>query len=161
MLLYALLPRGLRNTLSSPGSGSGESELLLPAESKFSVLFANIRGFVSHKVELQAHLHELHTPPLVLLCETFLNPSIQAPSLNGYQCVARRDRPDRSGGGVIAFVRNDVMPIISLLSLSSTIECIWLLLHVCWPGDHWPPVPAARCWPRLSKDAGIGVHAAP
>ena len=125
---------GFRNTLSSSGSGSGESELLLPAESKFSVLFANIRGFVSHKVELQAHLHELHTPPLVLLCETFLNPSIQAPSLDGYQCVALRDRPDRSGGGVIAFVKNDVMPIISLLSLSSTIECIWLLLHVCWPG---------------------------
>ena len=32
-------------------------------------------------------------------------------------------------GGVIALVRNDVTPIISVLKLSPTIECIWLLLH--------------------------------
>ena len=75
----------------------------------FSILHCNIRGFLSHRAELEGHLRLLpEAPALICINETFLDDSVDdgVVFLGGYKLVARRDRHDgRFGGGIICFLR--------------------------------------------------------
>ena len=70
-------------------------------------MFFNIRGLASHLAELVATLKLMSTTPaIVCLNETFLDSSTQELEVEGYECVARRDRADgRQGGGVAVYAR--------------------------------------------------------
>ena len=93
-------------------------------------LHHNIRGFVSHKDELEILL-KLHSYPcFVGLVETFLGPSIHHPKLNGYVVVARRDRGKRrQKGGILFLVREDLLRYVVHLGNSTVAERLWIAFH--------------------------------
>ena len=63
-----------------------------------TILHYNIRGFLSHRAELEIQISLLSSRScLIFLNETFLDKSIQTVSLPGYRLIARRDRTDDSG----------------------------------------------------------------
>ena len=94
------------------------------------MLLLNIRGFLSHKAELDGTLALLHQPLLVGLTETWLDASVGEPSLSGYSRVSRLDRRDgRIGGGLLMFARQDVACWISHVADSSTHERSWHILY--------------------------------
>jgi len=129
--MQSMLRCGHHTTHSPPGGGSGESKPLVPAISDIHVdiLSVNIRSFVRHTVELQFHVDKVR-PHIVALCETWLDASVPAPVLCGYQAVVRRDRNDgRMGGGVLIFARNDCAFILPV-SASDTAERVWCYLHI-------------------------------
>ena len=76
-----------------PGGDPCQSGSFLPAcMHSFTFIHHNIRGFLSHKCELEVLLEHHNFPVLVALIETFLDASVQAPFLHGYELVGRRDR---------------------------------------------------------------------
>ena len=96
----------------------------------FTFLHHNIRGFVSHKDELEILLNIHYYPCFVGLVETFLDPSIHHPKLNGYVVLARRDRTGlRQKGGIIFFVREDLVRYVVHLSNSLVAERLWIVFH--------------------------------
>jgi len=97
---------------------------------KFTILHHNIRGFLSHRDELEILLYKYEYPSFVGLVETFLDDSIQAPALTNYELLARKDRGClRQKGGVILFVRKDVAKYAVQLGNSECAERVWVLLH--------------------------------
>eukprot|EP00969_Alexandrium_andersonii_P052513 2306001-Alexandrium_andersonii.AAC.1 len=58
-----------------------------------------MRGFTSHRAELEARLQLLErTPTLVAVNESFLDVASGTPQLTGFTVVARRDRGSPAGG---------------------------------------------------------------
>ena len=87
-------------------------------------------SFLSHKVELEAHLELLDYPLLVGMTETFLTSSTLHPTLHNYTLISRLDRrEDRIGGGVILFGRNDIASQIVHVRDSHQHERVWYVLH--------------------------------
>ena len=123
------------------------------ADNKFSILHVNIRGFVSHRAELEARLCLMEMQPtFICLNETWLDPSIEEIVLSGYDCVSRLDRRDgRIGGGVAVFALRAHALFVSLSRHSDVDERTWLLLH----SDVGPV--SLCCWYR-PPCAGEIVH---
>ena len=98
----------------------------------FTFFFINLRGFVSHKAELEATLEELNFPTFVCLNETLL-PGVRAMrtlSLLGYTLVSRRDRPNCSGwGGIAMFAKTGYEQNIVHIGDSEFAERSWHVLH--------------------------------
>ena len=93
-------------------------------------LYHNIRGFLCHKNELEIILRIYEYPGFVALTETFLDGSVQCPSIPGYIEIGRRDRGGlRQKGGVIMFVREDLVKYVVHLSNSENHERIWAVIH--------------------------------
>ena len=75
---------------------------------EFIILHCNIRGFLSHRAELEGQIRLLTTgPAMICLNETFLDEGVRDDQvwLGGYTLASRRDRQDgRGGGGILCFV---------------------------------------------------------
>ena len=106
-------------------------------QNSFSILQCNIRGFISHRAELEGQLDVLAAsavssskPFLVCVNETFLDESIENLQLGGYQLVSRRDRCDgRQGGGIALFAANEIASQVVLLEHASAHERSWHTIH--------------------------------
>ena len=95
-----------------------------------TILNLNVRGFLSHKTELEAHLELLCYPLLVGMTETFLTSSTLHPTLHNYTLISRLDRRDgRNAGGVILFGRDDIASQIVHFRDSDQHERVWYVLH--------------------------------
>ena len=99
----------------------------------FSLLHCNIRGFISHRAELEGQLRLLPSlPSVICLNETFLDESTADAQLwlTGYNLLSRRDRRDgRSGGGIVCFVSVGFTGHIALLEHSVDSERTWHTIH--------------------------------
>ena len=134
---------------------------------EFEILLCNIRGFISHRAELDGRLQLVTSAPaMVCLNETFLDDSILDDQLwlSGYKLVSRRDRNDgRSGGGIACFAAVSIAQQVVLNEHSHNCERSWHIIHSdigpilsgIW---YRPPVPGeivsiVECeaeWRRLS-----------
>ena len=121
------------NTSFAPDERSREFDLISSAPScNISILHLNIRGFLSHKSELEARIRLMPSlPTLICLNETFLDKSLDNIVLNGYSLISRRDRQDDSGwGGICCFALTDFASNIVCISTSSEAERQWHVLHI-------------------------------
>ena len=103
---------------------------------EITILHANIRGFLSHRAELEIFIDLLPRPrpAFVALNETFLDISVEAISLSGYTEVRRLDRRDgRQGGGIALFVLDELRDTVSHLEDSPKYERSWSIIH----GKTW------------------------
>ena len=99
-------------------------------EERFAILHVNIRGWASHCAELTARIRLMpKRPDLVCINETFLDKARKSITLEGYNLVARRDRDERSGGGIAVFVVTNSSNHVTLLAHSDAAERSWLLVH--------------------------------
>ena len=93
----------------------------------FSFLQCNIRGFVSHRAELESLLRtQSSSPQLICLNETFLDESVIDIHVGGYKLISRRDRCDgRLGGGIACFAQDDIAEQVIFLEHSVDDERSW------------------------------------
>ena len=98
---------------------------------RIGILFFNIRGLISHLVELTSVVRLLpELPALICLNETFLNRSVEEVNVEGYTVVARRDRDDgRKCGGVIVYAQDGLASRVTLIEQSADSERVWLIIH--------------------------------
>ena len=85
--------------------------------------FMNIRSLRTHHDQLKYELNKLEYKPIaVCLCETWLtdNDPLGLYQIEGYQPVEVKNRPNKRGGGLAVFVRNDMN--YSMMNLSIDIE---------------------------------------
>ena len=117
------------------------------AETGFSMLHLNLRGYLTHIVEVIALLRQLDVKPfLVTLNETFLTKAVEHVELEGYEVLARRDRKGQWGGGVLVFVLSEYAARVTLVEISDEAERVWAIVHsdqgpfliCCW---YRPPAP--------------------
>ena len=102
----------------------------MPKESLFNnetdrdkIFFMNIRSLRTHHDQLVYELNKLEYKPIaVCLCETWLtdNDPLGLYQIEGYQPVEVKNRPNKRGGGLAVFVRNDMN--YSMMNLSIDIE---------------------------------------
>ena len=98
----------------------------------FSLLQCNIRGFLSHRAELEGQLRLLPSvPSMVCLNETFLDESVSDDKLwlSGYRLLSRRDRCGRTGGGIACFAADRFIEHVALLEHSADFERTWHTIH--------------------------------
>ena len=100
---------------------------------RFTLDHINIRGFTSHRTELQAHL-DLNgpKPQLLAINETWLQRSVEEIAVGGYTLVSRLDRRDgRAGGGIALFALPTVASSVTLLEHAGdeSHERSWLAIH--------------------------------
>ena len=100
-------------------------------DSVLSILHVNIRGWLSHHAELEAHIRLLPKKPMIVAVnESFLNASVSSVKLNGYELICRHDRDDgKQGGGILVFIAIAYSSNVTLLKRSDTAERCWCLLH--------------------------------
>ena len=75
-----------------------------------TVVQLNIRGIQSKICEFKLLLNQIlktDQPDIILLCETWLQPSHPNPHIPGYQMV-RKDRTSKKGGGVCILISNQL-----------------------------------------------------
>ena len=75
-----------------------------------TVVQLNIRGIQSKICEFKLLLNQIlktDQPDIILLCETWLQPSLPDPHIPGYKMV-RKDRTSKKGGGVCVLVSNQL-----------------------------------------------------
>ena len=98
-------------------------------EEEIRILHANVRGVRSKRFELEATIQLLDPKPeIVCLNETFLDKSVEEFVLQGFQCVARRDRPD-GWGGIAVYAADAVARRVVLIEVSEEAERCWLTLR--------------------------------
>ena len=96
----------------------------------FTLLHLNIRGFISHRAELEAHLAMHCYPTFVGITETLLDQSAVSIQLSGYTLISRLDRrTSRRGGGIAFFARNDSSNFVVHMGDSDLFERSWHILH--------------------------------
>lgn len=107
-----------------PGGDPCKSGFLPPALfNAFIFLHHNVRGFLNNKSELEILLDVYQNPTVIVLTDTYLDPSIKKPTLIGYDIVGRRDRGNlRQKGGIIVFARKDVCRYIVHVGNSDNAE---------------------------------------
>ena len=117
-------------------------------QTQFSVLQVNIRGIIKNLAELSARLRLVTMMPDVLcLNETWLDRTTKHLDIEGYECVARRDRRGGMCGGIATFARSSIAQQVTLLHTSEVAERHWMMVHaqqgpilLCnWyrpPGEH-------------------------
>ena len=120
---------GGRQPPSGCPSESGQTPLV--RENMVTVLFLNIRGFLSHQTELEAYLRICGLPSIVGITKTFLGASTKTLALVGYKLVSRLDR--RIGfpksGGIALFVREEFVDRLVHVADSEVHERSWHILH--------------------------------
>ena len=127
--MAALIRRG-----GHASSVAEEAPAAVP-QRKITIFFVNIRGLVKNQAELMGHLRLLEEMPEVLCFnETWLDKSVGSVPLEGYACVARRDRRGGRGGGIATYVHGSIAQQITHLGDSERAERHWLLLHA----EHGP-----------------------
>ncbi len=162
------LPRSqpCHHELISPLDGLGEARHTPSIDfSSFTIDHVNIRGFTSHRAELEGHIKlNGDKPHLLAINETFLTRAVESATVSGYVLVSRRDRQDESGwGGVAAFALPSVAPYVTLLEQAQEFEGSWHVIHsdvgpvlLCvWyrppaPGELEPVRAFVADWERLS-----------
>ena len=115
--------------------------------SMLSILHVNIRGWLSHHVELEAHIRLLPKVPMfVVVNETFLNASVEAVKLSGYDIICRRDRDDgRQRGGILVFASTPNALNVTLLENQKWLKDVGVYfiptvgLSYCAAGTGHPP----------------------
>ena len=121
----------------APGEGPRESGSISPAPSiHISILHLNIRGYLSHRSELQLQLKLMtEQPTIIIMNEIFLDNSTPSIDLDEYVLISRRDRQDGSGwGGICCFARRDFQYCIVEILRSNVAERIWHVMHTsCGP----------------------------
>ena len=90
----------------------------MPTESSYNnetardkIFYLNIRSLRNHHDQLVYELSELEYKPIAIcLCETWLtdNDPLGLYQIEGYQPVEVKNRPNKRGGGLAVFVRNDM-----------------------------------------------------
>ena len=122
-----------KNSYSRPslGSCSCKSEpKLLPMDVHIHILHVNLRGFLSHKTELEARIAKQGLPELVGITETHLDKSVPAITLSNYTLISRLDRRDgRQGGGIAFLALASVAPTVVHIGDSVDHERSWHILH--------------------------------
>ena len=116
------LPSGSSSSvLPKPGVGSSCQSEHLPTSSydRFTLLHLNIRGFISHRAELEAHLSILKWPHFVAITETLLNSTVAHKTLSRYQLVSCLGRD------VMLFGQDDVVRFTVHISDSDCAEGSW------------------------------------
>ena len=117
------------------------------SEKGLTMFHLNLRGYLSHIAEVTALLRGFaEKPMLVSLNETFLTRAAEHVELEGYGLLARRDRGNQWGGGVLVFVLTEYLPRVTLVEKSAVAERIWAIVHAdrgpylvcCW---YRPPAP--------------------
>ena len=100
---------------------------------EFIILHCNIRGFLSHRAELEGQIRLLTTgPAMICLNETFLDEGVRDDQvwLGGYTLASRRDRQDgRGGGGILCFVADRFAQHIVFREHSEVHERSWHIIH--------------------------------
>ena len=122
----------MRNEARSRCDVEGAEELgQLFGENEFSVLQVNIQGLVAHAMELSATLGLMAPmPDVICINETWLDKAVGGVDIDGYTCVARRDRRDgRKCGGIASYARHDIKNLVTQLEESKTAERHWLVVH--------------------------------
>ena len=77
------------------------------SKSEIGILVLNVQCLRAHLAELEFHL-KIHQPHIVFLQETWLDLSIEEPSISNYVVVSRRDRSESANrGGVLSLRRSD------------------------------------------------------
>ena len=122
--------------------------------SPITISHANIRGYISHRAELEARLRAMAVPPtLVCLNETFLGRSIKSIKLSGYSSLSRLDRrTGQKGGGIAVLILDESAAYCISLGRSDTYERSWHRIHT----DHGPVLLCV--WyrpPRVGEVASI------
>ena len=111
------------------------------------MLHLNLRGYVSHIVEVAALIRLMDFKPIIVsLNETFLTQAIEHVELEGYEVLCRRDRRGQWRGGVLVFVLKEFYPRVTLVEESERAERLWAVVHsnqgpylvCCW---YRPPAP--------------------
>ena len=86
---------GFARRSEKPGSPSRDAPVIKVEirETGLTMLFLNMRGYMSHIAETTALLRAMEEKPfLVCLNDTFLTKALENVELEGYQVLARRDR---------------------------------------------------------------------
>ena len=111
--------------------GPGDAGLQsLDVDCSITVLFLNIRGFVSHHIELEAYARIQGLPGIIGMTETLLDPSTEK-YIAEYALVSRLGRRvvNTKGGGIALFAREDVASHIVHVGDSEKFERSWFILH--------------------------------
>ena len=99
----------------SPADDLGQSRSLSAVNfNKLSIIQCNLRGWISHHDELEAGLVSTLKPSLVFLNETLLNPSIEHPSLSGYELVGRHEDTATKRGVAVFGIKSLASDIVLL-----------------------------------------------
>ena len=112
-----------------PAPPSVEHPLFTPKYLSFSHL--NVQCLPTKLDEILNYLNNIKEPFALGLSETWLDNSVTDASISpkGYQ-VYRRDRPNKRGGGIVAYVRDSIRSWRRHDLENDHIEAIWTELHV-------------------------------
>ena len=88
-------------------SGGGQGEEVVCEGEGLTMIYTNIDGLLSSRLELRDCLKEIK-PATVCLTETKLNDTIKFDIDNNYN-VWRRDRVGKSGGGIMIMTSKDLV----------------------------------------------------
>ena len=87
------------------------------------MLHVNIRGFLSHRAELEVHLEQHDFPTVVGITESWLDASTTSPVLSRYVLISRRDRSTHiNRGGILLFALDSAAPAIAHVGNSNLFE---------------------------------------
>ena len=121
--------------------GRGEPNTI--GHEEFTILYSNVRGFISRVAELSARFRLMVSKPSVLcLTETWDDKGLPSMRIEGYTLISRRDRADGRLGGVAVFALERLAHRVTLLENSQVAERSWVIFH----SDHGPYV--IGCWYR-------------
>ena len=125
-----------------------------PIDSKtIGVFHANLDGFRTHAIDIEAEIEMLNPKPeIILLNETKTDEGVLSLKITGYDNLCKRDRGS-NGGGISVFVRKDITNQVSLLESSEDWERCWFLLHT----QNGPYL--ICCWYRPPREPEAGMLA--
>ena len=95
------------NSLHAPARSHASSRAKAKSRNDIKILTMNVQSLRAHKAELEFHLDQLR-PHVVMLQDTWLDKSVESPSVSSYIVVSRRDRSDAPNrGGILRLVKSD------------------------------------------------------
>lgn len=147
------------SSLSSVSSMSSNLSGLI--ESSVSFLHLNIQSVFPKLDNISA---EYSCHDILSFTESWLKPSVSSDSLKlpGYKLPFRRDRPDRLGGGVIIYVKDDVNCKLRQNLQIGSIECIWLELRLkhkklLYGTFYIPPHSSQNVWDEFEQSVDLAL----
>ena len=99
--------------------------------SNLSIISANVRGFQTNVGDLTHQFIIPHSPDIIACVETFLNSSIPSNygTVNGYTRWYRRDRTNRTGGGIAVCFRQNLAVQLIPVDMPDHLELMFLKIH--------------------------------
>ena len=126
----------------SPKKSRANKENVLQIINDVHILHANLDGYKSHAIDVEAEIALLdQEPDIVLLNETKLDEGDVEPVLSGYILICQRNRGAKNkGGGIAVFARKEKAAHVTHLGNSEICERSWIMLHTndgpfliaCW-----------------------------